>query len=418
MGKEDASCQSTGVNRALFIVSALIITCTKFFLIPSYRSTDFDVHRNWLAITRTLPVSEWYFDDNSNTTVHTLDYPPLFAFFEAFLSNNFISSWLVQSGRLDQRCFDRLPDNDNTPSDECVFFQRLTVILSDSVFILGAYYASRCIYHISSSRNDSRKAPKKDHPLFSNAMIATILIIINPGILLLDHVHFQYNGMLLGLLLISIGFMAKASTSASVTSFKEKNDVIAAIFYAALLTFKHLYLTLGPLYFIYLLRHCCFELKKNNSSINKIRFASLGFIKLASCTLITILIPFLPFLSQSDPLSQMTQMLRRLFPFQRGLCHDYWAANIWALYLFAEKCFSYVMKKLTHSVEPIGFPEISPSMAATFLLISLIPATILAWNAADSLLKVNYTKGKESSTSSSFDWIIQGRLFFIHAVVS
>ena len=335
-----------------------LATAIKVLLIPSYRSTDFEVHRNWLALTHSLPLKDWYFE---KTSEWTLDYPPFFAWFEYVLSH---AAKLFDPAML-------TVDNLSYASTETVIFQRCSVIATDLVLFLsiGSFLAA-CRPPKESLAEAARSAVK-------DAVIMAITFL-NPGLLLVDHIHFQYNGFLLGLFIYSVSLM------------RQGRDLFGGVVYATCLMFKHMYLYVAPLYFVYLLRHhCCPKLEaggagqKNETGQRKGKESDQGkagatagpepprgfsfarLVVLGGAVLCIFAAAFLPFLAAAaaaaaekpatadatagePPVSanmlalrgattMLAQIGSRLFPFQRGLCHAYWAPNVWALYNFADK---------------------------------------------------------------------------------
>ncbi len=125
----------------------------------------------------------------------------------------------------------------------------------------------------------------------------------------------------------------------------------SGILFAVLLCMKHIYLYLAPAYFVFLLRAYCLSRK----SVWGIRFRNV--FKLGSSILAIFGLALGPFVYWG----QSEQLLRRLFPFSRGLCHAYWAPNFWALYSFTDRVLllgmlfrvpSFSTTNLTHLVAP------------------------------------------------------------------
>ncbi|KAI9737180.1 MAG: glycosyl transferase [Cirrosporium novae-zelandiae] len=275
---------------------AIVAAAFKILLFPAYHSTDFEVHRNWLAITHSLPIKEWYYE---KTSEWTLDYPPFFACFEWLLSQ---AARYVDPAMLEVK-------NLNYDSWQTVYFQRATVILTELVLV----YALQL--YVKQSTLSSRKS----------ANAAALSILLSPGLLIVDHLHFQYNGFMYGLLILSI-----------VLSQKQSTLLQGGLLFAVLLCFKHIYLYLAPAYFVYLLRAYCLSPR----SIFRIRW--FNSIKLGTGIVAIFATAFGPFAVWG----QLDQLRSRLFPFSRGLCHAYWAPNVWAMYSYTDRVLLFVLPRL------------------------------------------------------------------------
>lgn len=195
---------------------------------------------------------------------------------------------------------------------------------------------------------------------------------------MVDHIHFQYNGFLFGILLWSIAMAA------------EGRILISAALFASLLNFKHIFLYIAPAYFVYLFRGYCFT---EGGRFDFGRLVGLGITVISAFG-----VSFGPILGAAvlrrasgvKPLDAALQALQailaRLFPFKRGLVHAYWAGNIWALYVFLDRLLAVGLRVvgveidaeaarsatrgLVEDVRFVGLPDVRPGMAALVTLAS------------------------------------------------
>ncbi|XP_048838571.1 probable dolichyl pyrophosphate Glc1Man9GlcNAc2 alpha-1,3-glucosyltransferase [Brienomyrus brachyistius] len=340
-----------------FSALAIGVSLLKCLLINTYHSTDFEVHRNWLAITHSLPVSKWYFEEYSEWT---LDYPPLFAWFEYGLSH--IAKYFDNKMLVVQ--------NLNHASPATVLFQRLSVIFTDLIFIYAVKECCKCVQDKKGTKNTL------ENPRF----VLAVLLLCNFGLLIVDHIHFQYNGFLFGLLLLSVA-----------RHFQGRH-LEGAFLFSVLLNLKHIYLYIAPAYGIYLLRSFCFIQDNPDRSIKWRNFSIVRLVELAVIVCSVFVLSFGPFIA----LGQFPQVVSRLFPFKRGLCHAYWAPNFWALYNAADKALAIsgvklklldvhrlpkasmtggLVQEFRHSV----LPTVSPLATLICTLISVFPAILHIW---------------------------------------
>lgn len=252
---------------------------------------------------------------------------------------------------------------------QTVYFQRFSVIFTELILVYSLHkyvFLNPRDLQLTPSRF-VHTTPVSDRKL-SHA--AALSILLSPGLLIIDHIHFQYNGAMYGLLVLSL-----------VLARQQETMLLSGLIFAALLCFKHIYLYLAPAYFVYLLRAYCLSQK----SIFRIRFSNCVKLGVGIATVFGLALgPYVYW-------GQIGQLLSRLFPFSRGLCHAYWAPNIWAIYSFTDRIMIFVAPRLGIPVKEdalnsvtrglVGdtsfavLPEVTPKM--TFALTLLFQSVFL-----------------------------------------
>jgi alpha-1,3-glucosyltransferase len=210
-------------------------------------------------------------------------------------------------------------------------FMRATVIISEYLVFVPA--------SVIFVRRLSKLQKVNTH----NASVALTAMLMQPGLILIDHGHFQYNTVMLGLVM------------ASMSSILAGRYMWSCVFFVLALGFKQMALYYAPAIFAYLLGVCIYP------KIAIPRFLGIAIVTAASFALLILplilgalydtyrgidarpelqgyaapLPIFTEYSFKINPrawyypiLQQLAQLIYRVFPFARGLFEDK-VANFW-----------------------------------------------------------------------------------------
>ncbi|KAI3939951.1 hypothetical protein MKW98_029727 [Papaver atlanticum] len=233
---------------------------------------DYEAQRHWMEITLNIPAKKWYQNSTVNDlTYWGLDYPPLTAY-QSYAHALFLHYFHPDSVAL-------FTSRGHESPKGCAHL--LTKLLA--IYFVILYYANR-------------GKDKQQHMAWHLA-----LILLGPCLILIDHGHFQYNCISLGL---TIGVAAILS----------KNELVACVLFSLALNHKQMSAYFAPAFSSHLFGKC---LRHRNPLL---RVLQLGLAVVGTFVLI-----WWPYLYSVDAVKEV---LSRLAPFERGIYEDY-VANFW-----------------------------------------------------------------------------------------
>ncbi|CAK7217923.1 Glucosyltransferase-like protein [Sporothrix eucalyptigena] len=326
---------------------------------------DYEAQRHWMEITTHLPISQWYFHD---LDWWGLDYPPLTAY------HSWLLGWV--GSRMDASWF-ALKTSRGLETPELKVFMRATVFVSEYLIYIPAV--------VIFARRFSRLSGVASW----TASVALVAVLLQPATLLVDHVHFQYNTVMLGLV------------TASMSSMLAGRFLWAAVFFVGALGFKQMALYYALPVFTFLLGNCVFP------RINISRLLSIAAVTAVAFALLiaplvagtvydlrrgivarpelkpATVVPLPLFADVLGPhldpkafyypvVEQLVQMVHRVFPLARGLFEDK-VANFWCAANVVIKLRQYPAELLQRA-----------SLAAT--LLAILPPNLILFLRPSRLL--------------------------------
>lgn len=318
---------------------------------------DFEAQRHWLEVTIALPPQAWYWYD---LPYWGLDYPPLTAY----------HSWVLGKAARDLRLAPELVAFEASRGHEGargVLFMRLSVLLGDALVLLPAVWAfARDHYGNGNAGKGAARRGSNDGGGATRRRVreVALLALLQPALVLIDHGHFQYNGLALGL----VAWCAVA--------LGRGRDCVGSVLFCLALNFKQMTLYFAPAVFCHLLARCAQRARGGEARGaagrgGRIRWAVfvLHVAKLGAVVIATFAALWWPFCVYSGGgagagtgggtgvgggvggvfarwssrgraaalggegvtcAGGLAQVLHRLFPFARGLFEDK-VANVWCV---------------------------------------------------------------------------------------
>lgn len=308
---------------------------------------DYEAQRHWMEVSLHLPIRDWYSQTDSNDLMYWgLDYPPLSAYASyaigyfappslvRFRNSTLSAARIAASSNLPYVDGDELKLSGGVVTEHRFltlsrhkWFMRASVIASDVLIYFPAVFllvrATKLLGGFDA-----------DVTSYKRSLLSWGLL---PPLLFIDHGHFQYNGVMLGL------------TMASVASLGQDRFMLSAALFSLALNFKQMALYFAPVFFVYIIsaslsggfQFVVFGLSRRSfhrSSLVQSLFAVLAVGVVVAAVFAALWAPFCLFalpggleaMNSDSCINGLTVVLRRIFPFARNIFEDK-VANIWCV---------------------------------------------------------------------------------------